>query len=289
MPQIVASGDVLALRFTTNLIAVCRDGQAHAWNPQTLQPLSRVSIPGNHRLYTISQSADLVASADAQQLIHLHSLRDGKTVQTFSGGHWLRRLGLSPDSRQLASSGDDGLVRVWDIASGKVVWSGPVGDGSATQLTFTPDGKVLFCANNDTDLRQWDSRNGEMLRRWDQFPLTIFSAQFSRDGRRLVLGGADHHLTVLDAVTGKTMRTIDTGPELVAGLALSPTGDRALVGGMNKDGFRLPVAVSYWDLQSGQRLWADRLSRSSSLVDLSPDGRMAAWSSLDSKIVLRSV
>jgi len=64
-------------------------------------------------------------------------------------------VAFSPDGTTLATSGDDGMLRSWDLATrhqtGKI---GPF--DSATLVAFDPDGKTLAVGGNDGIVRLWD-------------------------------------------------------------------------------------------------------------------------------------
>jgi DNA-binding beta-propeller fold protein YncE len=60
-----------------------------------------------------------------------------------------RHLALSPDGRFLAAaSSRSAQVRLWDTASGKLLWTRKIEDAfNLRGLAFTPDGKALICAH----------------------------------------------------------------------------------------------------------------------------------------------
>src|SRR5882724_5366330 len=68
---------------------------------------------------------------------------------------------FSPDSRTLLSGGDDGNVRVWDVATRREVrrWKGH--EGGVLALALTGDGKTLATAGRDGSVRRWDVTTGK--------------------------------------------------------------------------------------------------------------------------------
>lgn len=65
-------------------------------------------------------------------------------------------VAFSRDARHIVSDGADGLVRVWDAASGSPVGEPMQGHRSAvSSVAFRPDGR-LVSGGNDQSLRVWD-------------------------------------------------------------------------------------------------------------------------------------
>src|SRR5262249_49904058 len=65
----------------------------------------------------------------------------------------IHSFALSPKGRYLAINDENGILRLWEVASGKEVHAFPGGGG---QLAFTPNGKFLVTTTDLTDLLVWD-------------------------------------------------------------------------------------------------------------------------------------
>src|SRR5262249_7981969 len=85
-----------------------------------------------------------------------------------TGGHRLRidgppkglwTLALAPDGRLLAAGGNDGLVRLWDVRTGREVGRLEGHQGAVTCLAFLPDGTQLISGSRDTTLLIWDLKS----------------------------------------------------------------------------------------------------------------------------------
>src|SRR5258708_30870167 len=71
-------------------------------------------------------------------------------------------LASNPDGRTLASGSLDDTIKLWDLESGALLWSGwhPAG---ALSVAFAPDGRTLASGGNDATVRLCDLQSGTHL------------------------------------------------------------------------------------------------------------------------------
>ena len=64
-------------------------------------------------------------------------------------------LAFSPDGRMLAVAGDDPLVHLWDVRTGRLVRELEQDVGGVPGLEFSPDGRTL-AISGEPDASLWD-------------------------------------------------------------------------------------------------------------------------------------
>ncbi|MCY2990006.1 MAG: protein kinase, partial [Planctomycetota bacterium] len=62
---------------------------------------------------------------------------------------------LSPDGRQLATGDVTGVVRLWDVADGRLLQEQQGHRATITSFAFSPDGEVLLSGSNDGTVVPW--------------------------------------------------------------------------------------------------------------------------------------
>jgi WD40 repeat protein len=241
--------------------------------PQHLQSTSEMTrsfaaeLPKGTKLTGVAFSADtqLAATANSLGSIELWKLQSDGTVSLIrhlsplhsaddsqaptaqlNSSHrsvTIRQLAFSPEKQKLLGVGDDRMIYLWDVQSGKLIIRLKGHSAAIEQARFSPDGQLVVSASRDRTARLWSASTGELLN-----TLThrngVSSAQFSLDGQRIVTASLDGTARVLDAATG-AIRVLLTGNRgaLLDG-EFSPDGQMLVTA--NADG-----TASLWDAQTG--------------------------------------
>ena len=166
----------------------------------------------------------------------------------------------SPDGTMLVSGGDDGMLKLWNVATlecaATLSHDGPIYD-----CAWSPDGRTVAAASEDGTLKLWDmetrtcvatlvhdnpvhecawSPDGRSLaststscfKVWDvatrsctaTLDGSYASSSWSPDGRKVLLGGVDGAVTLWDVATRSCAATLGGHMGAVLGCAWCPDG-----------------------------------------------------------------
>jgi RNA polymerase sigma factor (sigma-70 family) len=208
-------------------------------------------------------------------------------------GEGLSQLGFAAGGKELVTAGGDGLLRVWDVATGKELrrfgremaygerpgcleslYAGQrmqshMSGQPRTGAVLAPDGATAALAEIDRTVSVWDVATGRKRchitgTRDDQDG--VVGLGLSADGKRLASQGRDESLVLWDAATGKELRRLPPAPKARQPvMTLWALGDGACPTPcvFSPDGQRLatldgnlsPFHVRVWDLAGGKELW----------------------------------
>jgi len=172
--------------------------------------------------------------------IQLWKARTGAALRTLKGhkGSFLR-LAFSPDGRRLASAGGEAEVRVWDVTTGRNLWSWAHPDTEMVlDLAFSRDGRLATAGDGGVCL--WDVATGKPGKRFKADGGSSCVA-FSADGKRLGASFGPTEVRIWNTATGAVERRLPMLDDQVMSLAFSPDDRWVVAGGFNG-------SVVRWDL-----------------------------------------
>jgi len=209
---------------------------------------------------------------------HFNHMSPDPCIRTYlghQGDAW--EVAVSPDGRRLVSAGGDGLVKVWDTATGSEVMSLPHHPCVHT-VAYSPDGKHIASGGIDGIVKIWDAATGAGVMTLYGHKDWLWSVAFSPDGSRIASGARDNTVKVWDVDSGAELMTCRGHKAEVWSIVFSPDGKRIVSG----DGDR---TIRIWDAVTGAEMKTlTGHTGSISDVAISPDGRRIASISGDKTI-----
>jgi eukaryotic-like serine/threonine-protein kinase len=255
---------------------------------------------GGTTVTALSQPTFFASSIQVWDAIHGRELA---AIQAKSGGR-LITMALSPDGHTVATGGDDGLIRVWDLKTQAERRTLAGHSGWVQHLAYSPDGKILASTQTYVDVSQfggsrpsnlvvaetqevhlWDPATGQPLGRLPVPPMPTRENKslvigFSHDGIFLV-GVYPNGVIAFWDMRGRSLaRTLVVADLKGSGFALSPDGSRFVTVGERN-------SVTIRDSSSGRKVRTLRGHEGPvRALAFSPDGKTLATASVDGTVKL---
>ncbi|OJJ22193.1 hypothetical protein BKI52_09140 [marine bacterium AO1-C] len=156
-------------------------------------------------------------------------------------------IAFSPDGTKVVtgSQSDDGSIKLWDAASGKLLRTFNV-YRNLRSFDLSPDGKhLLACAARN--VYYWDIKSGKLLKTYAYKRFTQV-VKFLPDGKRFLLGFDKNLVQLITLNNGQIIRSFQgAANELdIKWLDVTQDGEKMLTGAR--------LGISVWRISDGQKL-----------------------------------
>jgi WD40 repeat protein/serine/threonine protein kinase len=229
------------------LASVATDHTVRVWDPAKDPEVATVDLPAFANALVLHPQEPLAAVATNQRAVYLCNLASGEIGPPLVHRDEVLSVAFSADGSKLATGGQSGLIRVWQMPGATAVRDLAQQNGPVEALVFHPTSHQLICAGKDGSIRFRDAQTGEETSSAEPHTGEVICLACSVDGRWLFSGGADCTLRVWDVARRSPARKRLEFDRHVVSLAVSPDGERVAVAVRNGP-------ITLWDWRRGQLL-----------------------------------
>ena len=137
----------------------------------------------------------------------------------------IRDVAWSPDDLRLVTVGEDTMVKIWDLDTGRRLHLLPGHHSWVITTAWSPDGGRVATGGEDLTVRIWDPDTGRLVHTSDRHGGRVMAVAWAPDGAHLAVADEGGLLTVLDRdgreVTSVVLRPIRALDWSTKGIAVS--------------------------------------------------------------------
>jgi WD40 repeat protein len=191
---------------------------------------------------------------------------------------YVRSVAFSPDGRLLASGFLHGNLLVWEVGSGKKLYSYAAHEASIVSVAFSPNNLWLASGSRDNQIKLWEADTGKELQTLKGHKAEVSAVAFSPDGQWLVSASHDKTIKLWRVATGREAHSFIGHDMQITSAIFTPDGQTIVSGAWDR-------TIRLWNVATGRTIRTlTGHTRGVASLAISPDGRRLASGGEDGKV-----
>ena len=189
---------------------------------RAIATLKHISGRTQYQVKDVVFSPDGQILATAAQHVKLWNINSRNEIATLQHNEYVLALAFSPNGQLLAAGEYGGSIRIWDVATQRVVAQFEGDTSGVYTLVFSPDGRTLASAGYQGLIKLWTVSDWTLQGTLQNFG-TAYSLDFSPNGKALA-SAAHTKVTLWSVESGEEIGSLTGYPAWVFGVDFSPDG-----------------------------------------------------------------
>jgi WD40 repeat protein len=134
-------------------------------------------------------------------------------------------IAYSADGKYMASGHGDGVISLWDVATGQEILNCAGHTGRVYSLAFNATSDLLASSSDDRSVRLWKVSNGDCLKNLLGHSASVGTVAFHPSGEILASGSEDNSIRIWDISSGACLKILEGHTNHIWSVAFSPAGE----------------------------------------------------------------
>ncbi|KAG4079915.1 hypothetical protein HA402_006227 [Bradysia odoriphaga] len=162
-------------------------------------------------------------------------------------GHlgWVRCAAVEPGNEWFATGAADRVIKIWDLASGKLKLSLTGHVSTVRGLAVSPTHPYLFSCGEDRQVKCWDLEYNKVIRHYHGHLSAVYSLALHPTIDVLITAGRDSTARVWDMRTKANIHTLTGHTNTIASVVSQSSNPQIITGSHDS-------TVRLWDLAAGK-------------------------------------